>query len=104
MATSNNVQEELQVLKDDITKIRTDLGDLIEQLRELGLQKINETRDTLEDELDSQREKLRATFNRARERGRGTAEEFEQHITEHPLASLLTAFSIGYIMAKLGGR
>ena len=78
MATSSNVQEEMQVLKDDIAKIRTDLGDLIDQLKELGMQKVNETRDTLGDELDAQREKLRATFNRARERGRGTAEEFEQ--------------------------
>jgi ElaB/YqjD/DUF883 family membrane-anchored ribosome-binding protein len=100
---SNNVQEELQILKDDVAKLRVDISDLVTALRQLGVQKIDEARGTLEEELEEQREKLRAGFNRARERGRGAADEFEQHVTEHPVGSLLTAFGIGYILAKLSG-
>ena len=100
---SNNVQEELQVLKDDVTKLRSDIAGLVDLFKELGLQKVNEARGTIEDELDEQREKLKARFNSARERGKGTVEDLEQHVTEHPLGSLLTAFGIGYILAKLSG-
>lgn len=101
---NNNVQEELQVLRDDVTKLRSDIASLVDVLKELGLQKAHEARDTLEDEFDVQKEKLRARFNSAREHGKGTVEDLEQHVTEHPLSSVLTAFGIGFILAKLSGR
>lgn len=102
MATTN-VQEELQVLKDDVAKLREDIEDLVGLLRDLGLQKVDETRGTLEEELQLQREKLQALLNRARERGKSAAEDIEQQMTEHPLGTLMTAFGIGYIIAKLSG-
>ncbi len=102
---SSNVQEEMQVLKDDVAKLRSDIAGLVDLFKELGLQKVNEARDTIEGELDEQREKLRAMFNSARERGKGTVDDLEQHVTEHPLGSVLTAFGIGYILARLlGGK
>ena len=100
---SNNVQDEMKVLKDDVAKLRADITDLVGLLKDLGLQKVDETRDSIEDEIREQREKLRVTMNRARERGRGAASDFEQQINEHPVGSLLTAFSIGFILAKLSG-
>jgi ElaB/YqjD/DUF883 family membrane-anchored ribosome-binding protein len=100
---SNNVQEELQILKDDVAKLRSDISDLVGVLKQLGVTKINEARGSLEEEIEEQREKLRAGLNRARERGKGAADEFEQHVTEHPVGSLLTAFGVGYILAKLSG-
>jgi ElaB/YqjD/DUF883 family membrane-anchored ribosome-binding protein len=103
MATTN-IQEELQVLKEDVAKLRSDVEDMVGLLKDLGLQKVDETRGTLEEELEVQRQKLRALLNRARERGKGAADEIEQQITEHPLGTLMTAFGIGYIIAKLGGR
>jgi len=100
---NNNVQEEMQVLKDDVTKLRSDIANLVEVLKQLGLQKAQETRGTLEDEFDVQREKLKARFNSARERGKGAVDELEEHVNEHPIGSLLTAFGIGFILAKLSG-
>jgi len=100
---SNNVQDELQVLKDDVAKLRSDITGLVDLFKDLGVKKVNETRNTLEDEFDEQREKLRARFNSARERGKGVVDELEEHVNEHPLGSLLTAFGIGYILARLSG-
>ena len=102
MATGN-VQEELQVLKDDLSKLRGDVADLVGVLKALGLEQVDATRESVEDELQAQRERLRALLARARERGRGAADELEQHVNEHPVGSLLTAFGIGYILAKLSG-
>lgn len=102
MATAN-VQEELQVLKDDISRLRKDVSDMTGILKNLGMEKLDETRETLEDELKAQREKLRLLLAQARERGRSAADDLEQHVSDHPLGSLLTAFGIGYLLAKLSG-
>lgn len=101
---SPNVQEEVQVLKDDVAKLRSDVSDLVGLLKDLGLQKIDETRGSVEEELQEQRERLRVAFGHARDRGKSAVEDVEQQMTEHPLGTLLTAFGIGYIIAKLGGR
>lgn len=100
---SPNVQEEMQVLKDDVAKLRTDISDLVGLLKDLGLQKVDETRGTVEEELQEQRERLRVALGQARERGKGYVDDVEQQMTEHPLGTLLTAFGIGYIIAKLSG-
>lgn len=100
---SNNVQEELQTLKDDVAKLRSDVADLVAMFKDLGVQKVHETRDSIEEELRDQREKLRAEFDRVRERGKGAVDEFEQQVNKHPLGSLLTAFGVGYIIAKMSG-
>jgi ElaB/YqjD/DUF883 family membrane-anchored ribosome-binding protein len=100
---SPNIQEEMQVLKDDVEKLRSDISDLVGLLKDLGLQKIDETRGTVEEELQEQREKLRVVLGRARERGKSAVDDVEQQMTEHPLGTLLTAFGIGYIIAKLSG-
>ncbi|MEJ2760646.1 MAG: hypothetical protein P8126_03675 [Gammaproteobacteria bacterium] len=100
---ANNVQEELQILKDDVAKLRADITDLVGLLKDLGLQKVDETRGNVEEELKEQRARFQEALNRARERGMGSVEDLEQQMTEHPVGSLLTAFGIGYIIAKLSG-
>lgn len=100
---SPNIQEEVQVLKDDVSKLRNDVSDLVGLLKDLGLQKVDETRDSVEEELQEQREKLRLALGRARERGRSAVDDVEQQVTEHPLGTLLTAFGVGYVIAKLSG-
>ena len=100
---TNTVQDEIQTLKDDISKLRSDVTDLVGMLKDLGLQKVHKTRENIEGELHEQREKLRAEFNRAKARGSDAVDEFEQQVGLHPLGSLLTAFGIGYIIARLSG-
>lgn len=100
---SNNIQEELQTLKSDISQLRADIQGLMGLVKEEGVSRVNDAKHYLEDELDGQRERIRETFNRAKECGKGTADEVERQIAEHPVGSLLTAFGIGYILAKLSG-
>ena len=100
---AHTVQDEMQVLKDDVAKLRSDVADLVGMLKDLGLSKVNETRENLGEELREQREKLRAEFNRAKERGKSAVDEVGQQVGMHPLGSLLTAFGIGYIIARLSG-
>lgn len=101
-----NLQEEMQIIKDDMAKLRADVSDLVGLLKDLGAEKAGEARATVEEELREQREKLRRALGSAKERGKKTADDLEETISEHPLSSLLAAFGIGFILAKLtnGGR
>jgi len=98
-----NVQDELQTLKDDVAKLRTDVSELVGLLKDLGADKVDEARGTVEEELRARREQLRESVGRAKARGKKAADDIEEQITEHPLSSLLAAFGLGFIIAKLSG-
>lgn len=98
-----NVQDELQTLKDDVAKLRADVSELVGLLKDLGAEKIDEARGTVEEQLQARREKLRESVDRAKARGKKAADDIEEQITEHPLSSLLAAFGLGFIIAKLSG-
>jgi len=98
-----NVQDELQTLKDDVAKLRTDVSELVGLLKDLGADKIDEARGTVEEGLRARREQLRESVGRAKARGKKAADDIEEQITEHPLSSLLAAFGLGFIIAKLSG-
>lgn len=98
-----NVQDEIQNLKDDVSKLRSDVSELVGVLRDLGVEKIDEARGNVEDELRARREQLRESVDKAKARGRKTADDIENQISEHPLSSLLAAFGLGFIIAKLSG-
>lgn len=100
---NDNVQDEFKVLKDDVAKLRKDVSDLAGLLKDLGLQKVDETRESVEDELQAQREKLRQALGEARNRSRSALDDVELQVTERPLGALLTAFGVGFVIAKLSG-
>lgn len=97
-----NLHEEMETLKADVAKLRADVSDLLDVLREIGAEKVESTKSSIEDEIRERRERLREAINRAEERGRRTSEDFERNIAQHPLSSVLAAFGLGFILAKLG--
>ncbi|HEX9597129.1 MAG TPA: hypothetical protein VF982_09650 [Anaerolineales bacterium] len=100
---ADKVEEELKVIKDDLQKLRGDLSDLVGLFKELGLEKAGAARSALEDEVQEQRDRLEAGFDRARVRGKRSMEDLEQRLDEHPLGVLAAAFGLGYILARLSG-
>lgn len=101
---NEDIRKELEVVKGDIAKLRADIAELAGMLKDEGAKRIDDTRETVQEELEAQRERFREALGRARERGRTAADEVELHIAEHPLGSLLTAFGVGYVMAKMSGH
>lgn len=99
-----SLHDEMDSLKEDMAKLQGDVGDLLGLIKEIGAEKVAETRSTLRDGLDEQRERLWDAVGRAREQGQRRVNDLEDQITEHPLGSLFAAFGLGYIIAKLGGR
>lgn len=101
MATETNLQEELETLKADVAKLRSDVGDLLDILKSLGAEKVNNAKDALDDELEKRRQEIRDALAGARARGERTAHAVEGEIAEHPLSSIMAAFGIGFLIAKL---
>jgi ElaB/YqjD/DUF883 family membrane-anchored ribosome-binding protein len=105
--TEPELQKQIDDLKADLKAIRTDLGGLARILKDLGVGKVDEARSSVEEGVEAGREELRRRWEEARGRGRKTMDDFEQGIGQHPLSSVLAAFGVGFLIAKLmdlGGR
>lgn len=98
-----SLHEEMDSLKEDVAKLRSDVGDLLGLIKDLSAEKGN-GRAGLREEFDEQRERLWDAVGRVREQGQRRVNDLEDQISEHPLGSLFAAFGLGYIIAKLGGR
>ncbi|HKJ74623.1 MAG TPA: hypothetical protein VKA19_10945 [Alphaproteobacteria bacterium] len=101
MATEDDLRKEFDTLKADVNKLRGDVSELVDILKELGTEKTTSAKASVDEELARQREKLRATLTDARTRGRKAAESMEGEIAEHPMSSLIAAFGLGFVIAKL---
>jgi ElaB/YqjD/DUF883 family membrane-anchored ribosome-binding protein len=103
----NMLQQELDTLKEDVAKLRTDVQSLTKALKDLGLEKVQGVRSTLAEEILAARGELQRRVGHARDYGRRAVDSLEEEIGEHPLPSLLGAFGIGFVLARLldiGGR
>ena len=103
----NDLQNQLNDLKADLKNLQTDVGELVEILKALGLQKADGIKSSVKDDLQSKREELRRRWDRVRDRERKTVDDLEEGIGQHPLSSVFTAFFVGIIISRLldlGGR
>jgi ElaB/YqjD/DUF883 family membrane-anchored ribosome-binding protein len=103
----SELQKQMDELKADIRALKTDMADLGKILKDLGVEKVHNARSSFEDDLEIGREELRRRWNEARARGQKTVDDLENEIGQRPFSSVLTAFGIGFMIAKLmdlGGR
>ena len=102
-------------IKEDISRLRTDLSELSKQVKDRGtgyakattdriLASIGKELEGLGEDKDTVLEKLRAELQNVQEIGRQKVETVEQRIQENPLKSLLIAFIAGLFLGKLFDR
>ena len=101
MATDTNLQNELETLKADVAKLRSDVGELVDTLKALGVEKVSGAKASLDEELEKRREELRDALKGVKARGERAASAVEGEITEHPMSSVVAAFGMGFLIAKL---
>ena len=106
MAASEELQDEIKRLKEDLGKLRGDVGDLLQVLRAAGLEQVAKSKDNITDELQRHREKVKAAVDKARLNSEKALDDLEENVSDHPLSAVLMAFGLGFIVAKLlnGGR
>jgi len=89
--------QDLDAVREDVTKLRADLSQLAKALLEIGKSETDSAKDKVVDEL-------MAGLRSARVRGNDTVESVEHRIQEKPLMSLLVAFFVGLLLGKLFDR
>jgi ElaB/YqjD/DUF883 family membrane-anchored ribosome-binding protein len=97
----NDLKKELEQLRTDLAALRSDVGDLAKALKHAGANKAESVKDSVEEEIKVYREALRAKLEEARSRGYDAKEKVDEQIATHPYTSLLTAFGVGFVFAKL---
>lgn len=102
-------------IKEDISRLRTDLAELSKQVKERGTGYAKATTDRifaligkeledLGDDKERVLEKLRAELENVQEMGKQKVETVEQKIQENPLKSVLISFIAGLFLGKLFDR
>jgi ElaB/YqjD/DUF883 family membrane-anchored ribosome-binding protein len=95
--TSHDVEGEFGAVKDDLAKLRGDIANLSNALKELTSETVHERIDSLRDGID------RLTGD-AKLQSREALDDLTDRIEERPLTSVLLAFGVGLLLGRLFDR
>ena len=95
--TSHDVEGEFGAVKEDLAKLRGDIANLSNALREL-------TSETVHDHIESLRGGIDRLTDDAKLQSKQTLDGLAEHIEERPIASVLIAFGVGVLLGKLFDR
>lgn len=101
MASTDDLRKELDKLKADMARLRSDTSEVSRTLRELGSDELRALGESAEQEFQRRSQRLRRGVAVGRERGRRAMEEMEEEVGAHPYASVFAALGVGFILAKL---
>lgn len=103
--TNTTGNEELAAIKQDMHQLKADLAELLSTMKTRGQTKAEtlgqDAINTLHDAIDTLNQRVNAAKEGMNEKTRATVDQAGQVIELHPVASLLTAFGIGFVLAKL---
>ena len=97
----NDLKKEMEQLRTDLAALRSDVAELAKVMKDIGVDKAESVKDSVEDDLRKYRDALYDKLNGAKARGYEAKDKVDEQIASHPYGSLLTAFGVGFIFAKL---
>lgn len=93
MAERDDINGEINRLKEDMANLRSDMRDLLSAVKEAGV-----------DRGHAAYERVRETGQKARHQAREAQEHVGEYIEEKPLTSMLVAFGTGFVIGMLLDR
>lgn len=103
----DSIRKEMDALKADIAKLREDIGGLTDAVKGVASEKVGDAKQQAEERIRGTWEDIEQRFEELLDEGKARFNKAEHKVGEHPVGSVLTAFGIGFIIAKLldvGGR
>lgn len=97
----DSIRKEMDALKADIAKLREDIAGLTSAVKGAASEKVAGARAQAEERIRGTWEDLEQRFEDFLSQGQATFSKAEHQVGEHPVGSVLTAFGIGFIIAKL---
>jgi ElaB/YqjD/DUF883 family membrane-anchored ribosome-binding protein len=101
------IRKELDAIKADIGQLRVDIAGLTDALKGAATEKIDDTKSRARETTQDAWADLESKLDDVLQQGRAGIDNVEDGIRQHPTGSLLTAFGLGFIIAKLldvGGK
>lgn len=102
--SNDQVREEMDALRTDLAKLRKDISGLSEAVQTAAGAKLKHTKEQVTDSTKQAWEDVSARLEELLGEGKQTVDKLEGRVAEHPAASLLAAFGIGFVIAKLFGK
>lgn len=95
------LRKELDTLKTEFSKLQADTADLLNELKQVASKKVKNARSKIKENVEDSEEEIINRFEDARIKGRELIENVEGHVSDHPVSSLVAAFGVGFVVAKL---
>ena len=102
--TDEVVEQEVESLKTAFKQVQADLAELTKLIGELTAQRAKEGFAEVREASEHVQEKLQKAASNAREIGQSGLSHLEKEVAEKPLASVLIAFGVGWLLGRLGSR
>jgi len=87
-----------------IKQIQSDFASLAETLKSIGLDRIGDVSEAFSDAVEQASDAVHDSTAEARERGENLAADVRDAITRNPFRTILVAFGVGYLLARLTRR
>lgn len=98
MAKSQDPEFDVQA---EFEKMKSQVAELLESLKEKGEAKATQLSSTLASELEDYKEVALKKAQQAQDASSEGVEQVTQYVKAHPLASLGMAFGVGFVLARL---
>ena len=98
---AEEIRKEVDALKSDIAQLRKDIAGLTGAVKDAAADKVSDAKAQAKDKMHTTWETLESKLDEALGQGREGVRHVEQKIGEHPTASVLAAFGVGFLIAKL---
>lgn len=101
------IRQELDALKEDIEKLREDMVNLTNAVKGAASDNMSDVKQEAEERIYQAWSEIEQRLEELLNEGKATFNKAEYKVGEHPLSSVLTAFGVGFVIAKMmdtGGR
>ena len=95
--------EEIDALKDDIARLREDIAKLASSVLGAASDTLDDARARVNGKSQEARDKVMGKMNEGIDHGKQFLDDLDTQVTRHPVGSVLIAFGVGLLIAKILG-
>lgn len=101
MATAKKAAtDEERDLQEEFDKLKTQVADLVQLLKEQGQQEASKIKGDLNEQFADYEEQIKAQISHLHEVGSESLDKVGHQVQKKPVTSLLVAFGVGYLLSK----
>lgn len=101
---TEDIQAQMAELREDLQKLRSDLGNVLRTMMDATKSEAGEARDRLESKAREQLDNFASVIDGARAQGRMMADRLYDQIETHPMQSILGALGAGFLIGFMAGK